>query len=392
MKKYILFSVMVATATCAFSQDVFAPVLGEIERNSLAIRGLEQELRANELENRTGISLPDPEVEMGFLWGSPSPIGNRKDISVSQELDFPTAYIEKRRLSKLKDNSSNYEFQTGRIELLLEAKTILIELVYCNAMLEISGQRLDNAKRIAAAYEKMLEAGQTDRLEYNKAVLNLADVTNSHSLLQSRHETLLSQLKALNGGQNVEFDCAAYPAAVVPGDFESWYAQVQVFNPTLRSVQSRLEETRSEARLSVSESLPALSLGYMGEFVPEEHYQGITFGMSIPVFENRGRIRQARAQVLASEIQARDAGLRDYESMKSLYCEVIGLQENVERSACALEQNDNVELLQKAFESREITLLEYLMELDYCYSAFEKSLEAQRDLNLALARLTANSL
>lgn len=54
--------------------------------------------------------------------------------------------------------------------------------------------------------------------------------------------------------------------------------------------------------------------------------------------------------------------------------------------------NSNTALLLKAFEKGELSLLEYLMEMEYFYKCFQKRAVAERDLALLLAELTAYSL
>ena len=69
------------------------------------------------LQAGTGNTPPDPEVEMGYLYGSPTELGNRVDFSVTQEVDFPTAYIYKSRKEnpELPGRIRLYHRQTGGI-------------------------------------------------------------------------------------------------------------------------------------------------------------------------------------------------------------------------------------------------------------------------------------
>lgn len=49
----------------------------------------------------------------------------------------------------------------------------------------------------------------------------------------------------------------------------------------------------------------------------------------------------------------------------------------------------NDELLNKAYSLGEISLMDYLHEMEYYYIAYDKLLQTERDLELALAELTA---
>ena len=54
------------------------------------------------LQAGTGNTPPDPEVEFAYLFGKPTDLGNRLDFGISQQLDFPTAYLHRRFCWKLK--------------------------------------------------------------------------------------------------------------------------------------------------------------------------------------------------------------------------------------------------------------------------------------------------
>ena len=60
--------------------------------------------------------------------------------------------------------------------------------------------------------------------------------------------------------------------------------------------------------------------------------------------------------------------------------------------ASSFSQNGNEALLTKAFEKRELSLLEYLLEMEYYYECFQKQAEAERDLAHIWAELTAYAL
>ena len=65
------------------------------------------------------------------------------------------------------------------------------------------------------------------------------------------------------------------------------------------------------------------------------------------------------------------------------------LQVSVRGYADALKNNANDELLNKAYSLGEISLMDYLHEMEYYYIAYDKLLQTERDLELALAELTA---
>ena len=278
------------------------------------------------------------------------------------------------------------------MELLLSAKTFCIELVYYNALGKLYERQLDNAKQIAEAYERMKQTGDANQLEYNKAVLNYTNMDNEVKRINLECKRLLSELSRLNGGNPIVFDRAVYETAVLPADFENWYAQAEAENPALSYLKSQVEIDNRQVKLSRASSLPKFSVGYMGEFVAGQKFQGATIGISIPLWENKNKVKQAKATVKASERIVEDARMQYYNRLKNLYVQVSGLQNNVRQYNSVFEQNDNGDLLFKAYRNGEISLLNYLLEMEYYFVAYNKRLQAERDLELALAELLAAML
>ena len=376
----------------ATSKDVYTPILKTIEQNSLTLDALKKQAEARKTGNRTGLTPANPEVEFGYLWGNPVAIGNRKDISVRQTFDFPTVYAQRSKLADAQDDNAEYEYRAQRADLLLAAKRTCIELVYYNALSALYAEQTENARQIMNAVEKMRQAGEANILEYNKAVLNHTNISGELNRTNLERRRLLAELTRMNGGQPIVFDCASYDSHALPADFDSWYAEAEANAPALHYLKAQAEASNRQVSLTKASTLPKFSVGYMGEFVTGEKFQGITVGMSIPLWENKNKVRQAEAEARTAVQLAEDARMQYYNRLKSLYAEIAGLQENVWQYDAVLQQNDNARLLLKAYQSGEISLLEYLLEMEYHFTALDKRLQAERDLELALAELNAYQL
>ena len=307
MKKIILSLSALWLSVSVWGQDPYAPVLEQIEQNSTTLRALQESMKAQKLSNKTGLTPENPEVEFGYLWGSPTGIGNRQDVNVSQSFDFPTVYAHKNKLSDLQNNSVEYEYKSQRMELLLSAKTTCIELVYYNGLHDLYSRLLDNARQIAESYEKMQATGDANRLDYNKAMINYTNMENEIKRIAIERNRLLSELTVLNGGIPVSFDTKEFGTPALPPDFESWYTAAEEGNPALQYLKSQVEVSNKQVQLSRSSNLPKFSIGYAGEFLAEEKFQGVAVGMSIPLWENKNQVKQAKAAAIASQQMEQDA-------------------------------------------------------------------------------------
>ena len=79
--------------------------------------------------------------------------------------------------------------------------------------------------------------------------------------------------------------------------------------------------------------LPKFSVGYAGEFTPDEGWQGVKLGVSIPLWENRNRVKHARAEVAAAEQAMDDARLQYSARLEFLFEQCRELAGNISRYA-----------------------------------------------------------
>lgn len=364
-------------------------VLQLIERNNTTLQALAAQAGADKLAERTGISLPDPEVEFARLWGTPTTIGNRIDVAVSQGFDIATVSGMKARQARRRGEMIDLRFASERTDILLEAKRRCIELIYCNRLAAELELRLEHAMTVAEAYRRMLASGDANRLEYNKAQLNLRSVQGEVARNEVDRSAALSELQRLNGGVQVSFDAIDYPLATLPDDFESWYADAEQKSPVLEYVRRGVETARRGVSLARVEWLPQFSVGYMRENTRGQHYQGVKVGMSIPLWGNRHRVKQAKAACAATEARAGDARVQFYEQLHNLYAQTAGLAKVAADYRRAMDESGNTELLKKALDAGEISLLDYIVEMGFYYDTTTRALEAERDFQSAYASLTA---
>jgi outer membrane protein TolC len=371
------------------AQDRIDGVLSSIEDNNTTLKALRENVEAQKLENRTGIFLDSPEVGFNYLWGTPGSIGNRTDVNVSQRFDIATLSGLKGKVADGQNRLAELQYLAGRMDIMLEAKLYCIDLIHYNALLKEMELRRSQAEAIAGAYERMLAQGDANRLEYNKAQLNLSVAEGEMARIAIERDALLSELKKLNGGQDVRLDDDRFEDIAFPPDFDEWYAEAEQRNPVLAYVRQEVEVGKTRVGLNRAMGLPAFSGGYMSEKVAGEQFRGITLGISIPLWENRNRVRQAKAAVRAAEMRSEDAKLQFYSRLQTLYNRAAGLRLSAGKYRRSLTALSNTELLKKALDAGEISLLEYIVETGLLYETVNKTLEAERDFYRAYAELSA---
>lgn len=392
MRTIIICIITILTNLSIFAQNDINSVLHSIEENNMTLKMLRKNFEAQKLENKTGITLSDPEVGVGYMWRNPREKGNRTDFSVSQSFDIATITGMKSRLADSKNSLIDWQYRSDRMNILLEAKLYCIELVYCNALKKELTTRLQHAVLIAEGYKEGLEKGSTNILEYNKVKLNLSMVQGEMLRIEVERRALLSQLKRLNGGVDIVFDGSQYTLCDFPADFDEWYLQVEGKNPALAYAGQEIEVSKRLLSLSKANGLPAFSAGYMSEKESGERFHGISLGISLPLWANKNRVKQAKAVVRTAELKAIDTKQQYYSRLKILYERAQGLKDTAESYRRSLVDVNSTQLLKKALDAGHISLLDYILEIGLYYDTVNRTLEAERDFQKAFAEFSSVEL
>ncbi|MEE4176392.1 MAG: TolC family protein [Bacteroides sp.] len=361
-------------------------ILQEVETNNTTLAAIRDQLEASRVANRTGIFLADPQVDLYLLNNSSENI-RRTNFHLMQPLDLSTLLGRRNQLSVAKNQQLDYQYLIYREQILLEAHHLVVDLIYYHALGRELEKRLQHARDIAKAYQAMLDAGEANILDYNKAQINLFNAEKAAELNQIELKTMLDELQVLNGGQAIAFTLEEFPAAVIPEDFQDLVETGFQQNPVLRMAGQEVTISRQEERLARSSYWPGITAGYMMEALPTERFSGFGMGLSIPLWENKNSIKQARLQTLAIEQQQQDLRVRYLGRYRSLYEQAKSLRE------ASLNYHDNLnvfnhsELLMKALEAGQISLIDYLLELGFYYETVNLSLETDRQLHMVLATM-----
>jgi len=374
-------------STSLWAQNTIDKILTEIEQNNTTLIALRKSVEADKIGNKTGLSLANPEFEFAYLWGSPAVIGNRTNISIKQSFDFPTAYKFKNQISDIKNEQAELEYLKQQKELFLQTKSICFDLIYTNALKAELSKRLNHAKSIANAYQKKLDIGEANILEHNKAQLNLLNLRKELEALEIEKSVFLSQLKSLNGGVSIDFADEEFEALELSPDFEQWYATAQKSNPILNWLKQELALNQTQEQLTKAQALPKFQAGYMSEALSTEKFQGVVVGLTLPLWENKNKVKHVQAQTMALESIEADRKLQFYTHLNTLHTKVYSLQNSLKQYRTQLLVFNSSELLMKALDQGEISLIDYMLELSIYYESVNTLLEMERDLNKTYAEL-----
>lgn len=376
------------------AQNSAEVVLASVEKNNPELLALRKRTESEKYGFKAERMVEGPEVGFDYLWGSPADIGTRKDISVTQSIDIATISGTKGKIAKSESELSDMQFNVRRQEILLQAKLLYINIIYCNAVGAELERRLERSEKVEAVYRDMQVRGETDMIEVNKAHLAYLAQRNALARNKMEAEGLRLELQRLNGGEPLEINDLSYVRRdMLPADFDTWYKEVADRSPEIRAARQNVKVNEAVARGIKMSSCPTITAGYMAELVKGSNFRGLTLGLSIPLWSARSKTRQANLSCEASRLEVKDVEASEYSALRSLYEKASGLKDLSDELALSLAVSDEaMSMTEKKFNEGEISLMDSIMELSLYYSVVDESLAASRDYDLALAELNVWSL
>ncbi len=387
MRKYLILSALVLCVSLADAQKAYQQTLDSIEANSKMLLSLQKKAFADKTSNNAGSLWANPEFETGFLFGVNDASEHRLDISISQEIDFPSVYSNKKKIRNLNNNLIDAEYETLRNELLFETQQICTDLVYCSIKMDYLTQCLTNAKTIADGFKKRLDAGDATILDFRNAQMNYIDIKNEYEMVALEHERLLGMLKSINGGKEISFEQEEYDALSLPTDFEEWLNTTMQNNPFLSQISIQNDVNERNVRLAKSEWIPRINIGYMLEKEADGGYHGPTLGFSLPFWGNARTVNSAKALSESTKASLESETLSFKNEMYTLYLKAKSLNDNINAINELFNDNDSRDLLRKALDNGEMTIVDYLVELEFYHETQLKLIDLQYEFNKIMIEL-----
>lgn len=383
--KFLILFLLVVTG--AKAQTTLDTLLATIAQNNLMLKANSQYWNARDIEYRTGLTPYDPTVEFDYMIGSPAGAGNQKDFAITQRFDFPTAYLRKRQLSNVQIEQSQWQQQAYKKDLLLKAKQTALTLIYQNKRQAELGRRLEAVRQLVNDYQTKLDKGDGTILEVNKAKLQLLAVQNDWQHNQAEIAELQVKLSELNGEHRIVFNDTTYPPVPILPDFETLDADIESNDPLIKVYQYNERITTAQIGVQRALALPKPEVGYHSQGILGQSYKGFHIGTSIPLWENRNRVKTEKANLVHNQLQITAHRVEHRNENRRHYEEYLGRKASIDKYNVIIATQNNTALLSKALMLGQITTIEYFLELSYYYSACDKYLQIEHEYHQAIAAL-----
>ncbi|WP_430816434.1 TolC family protein [Carboxylicivirga sp. RSCT41] len=389
MKKIVLVIACSCFSMVVGAQSTIPEILESIEQNNYSLKSLRAQTDAIVLKNKTGLNPSNPQVEYIYQWGNKSQAGNKQEFHIRQSFDFPTAYRYRKQMTESMSEKAERDYLNAYNIVMLDAQCILFRLIFQEALIQEYSQRLKHAETIARAFHAKFDEGDANILERNKADINLLNAQNKLAELRSEYELLNERLQSLNGGKQLEITFVNWPLLILPTDFDDWFNANADIIPEIQSLQEGVDANRYREKLNKALSLPKLTGGYSSESDEIDKFKGVNVGLTIPLWENKNTVKQAKLNTIAIENELEDKRLQLYHGLKALYAKTKNRQIVAGNYRQSLKTMNNVTILETALEAGQITILEYMMEQSIYYTTIENALNAELESQLSYAQMMA---
>jgi outer membrane protein TolC len=370
------------------AQNRLDEVLRNVEVNNKELQANRQFVTAQKLESKIVNNLPDPSVTYSHLYGNKEGMGFTGEFIASQAFDFPTLYVQRNKLSKIKGESWDRQSDEFRQQILLQAKEICLDLVLLNQQKSLLEIRRQNAEQLSALYEQRLRNGDANILETNKIHLELLNVRNEARMNEASRVAKLQELAILNGGVDIQFDDTVYMQLEVPSSFVDLKQEVMSSDRRLLALQSEKEAAQRQIKVNRTKGLPSFNLGYrMNPSSGGNRYNGFLVGISIPIFSNRNNVKQAKAQSLYADLQLDNAETTVERDLLQLYNQAMALKTAIDEYSQVLKSQNNLALLNKAIQAGQISMIEYFVDVTTLYDSMQNHMRLQNEYQKVMAQL-----
>ena len=383
--KYILLLLCVVGIQSLYAQS--SACLDSIAVNNTTLQALEGKMKAEMIQSESELRWEDPEAEVEYMFGAPKGVDPETSVTLKQTLDWGLVTGRARKMVKAGNEVALHAYRVERLNILSEARRQLTMAVYYNRLCAELRDRLERAHEVQKLYEEKFENGDINRMEWNKVRLNTSITQTELERAHTERRALMLDLQRLNGGKPLTCRDTSYALPQLPA-LVDFIRQIKHHHPLLLGAEAAVSQTGYAVQMARAQTIPNLSVGYLGSFSKGIRSNGMVVGLTIPLWgKNRMKVRENRMRHAAQQKELEDIDLQLRAQISEQYATAMNLQNSVSDLERDLAGTDNHYYLRRSLEEGQISLLDYLLELSFYYTARTALLEAERDAKLAQADL-----
>lgn len=366
----------------------FDTLLNKVVSNNTELMSSVAATHSELLSLKSENNLPDPEVELEYQWGRHE-VGDKFDVNVTQGFDWPGVYAARGKANKIASEAMSYLNRSNYIDKRLEIKQTLIDIVNVKKNMAVVKGRLVLMDTMIEKYTTGVNNGELTILDLRKLKIEKIRLNESMAALESEFALLKSTLEVQNGGKNCDDIIASidnYPDDVIlPA--EEYEKIIEENDPSVKysslMMQSQVQRVKAERLMR----LPGFTLGYHHSWEDGDVFNGMIVGVTLPFFSTHNKVRAAKALSRSLEYDEMTVAIKKRATAKADREKALALYKQMSAYEAVLKNDNSVDLLGKSLDGGQISLLDYLGEMDYYMQAERDYLAAQYQYHQTLANL-----
>jgi outer membrane protein, heavy metal efflux system len=376
MRKTINTILLLAVSVIGFGQS-FNHLMQSIEQNNTQLITLQKWLKAEEIKAKTGIYPDNPEVSYNHLWSGPDLPGNQKELEITQSLRWPGYYTSKSAIQRLDYQQKQALAEKEKRELLHTARTVYFQLAWLTKQEALLKTRKEDAEQLAVIMQEGFERGEISKPAFDKARIYSIGVQTKWQKTQSEIEIQKQYLRQLNGGHCINHLVFEYPLDWQLPDPEVLLQNLAENHPDITMARLGLEQSEKEESHQKMNNLPTFAAGYKSESYLDQKLKGFHLGISIPLWQNTHKVKQARVQTdwATARLTQKESELEMMVS--NLFYQASALQSNYEQIKSIMNEEQvsksNLELL----KAGQINFSAYLIDANFLWETQMQFLQTE---------------
>ena len=374
-------------AAPAFAADDMEAVVGLVVKHDSGLHAELANLAAEVSEAKAANMLADPEVEGELLF--PQGGGkNRWSVGLTQGFDWPGAYKARGRMADATAELNGAKFDELLHEARYEARCSIIQLIAANkdaATLEEISASMDE---LQAKYKRAWEKGEATILDVNKLAVEAARARAAANAARTEVDRLM--VETFNAVPEEE-----RPAADSFAEYPLWKLEPyeEYLTEAMNCAHAKIiagedKLARAEADVTRAGRYPSFALGYHHAFEDGTHFNGLSLGIGLPIYSRGHANAAAKSRIMAAENTAKQLENELVAGLKADYVAALSLKDQLADMGPAVENADNLRLLRRAFDGGELSLLDYLREVNFFREALLEYNSLRSAYMLRLASLS----
>lgn len=362
-----------AVSTTAHATEYIA-MLESIAMRSSQLTAAQKEHEAALRGFRTGLAPDDPEVSLEYFFDKQT----RYELVLEQRFDFPTVYHQRNKIAKLQSNRSAQKLLSARSSLMNTISYNYLRGVYALQRGTLLRQRQAHLHELLTLYTKGVNEGMISAVELESAKMLMVSIDMELATTDSELSSARAALRQANGGKEVPL--GGYPHFRFTGTQDDFVAAAMNSEFDLRAAEIDTLIAGRMLKLSRNEWIPRLKVGYKLEMEGPKPANALIAGLSLPLWQNSGKVRHAKAMDEAAKAVARTTAEQAQTRLRSLYITYQTLSRGLSSLLTTASGDEFVRMTEGALKAGRINSITYIQGLSQWYDTQDSRAQLEYDV------------